>query len=95
MVFWLFNFIGPVLQPSIAYFETAKELWDDLKERFSVGNAPRVHLLKANIAAVKQLGQSFVIYYTHLKGMWDEHGSYLTIPICKCGNCTCNLVGEL
>jgi hypothetical protein len=36
-----------------------------------------------------------VTYYTHLKDMWDELGSYLIVPICKCGNCTCNLVGKL
>jgi gag-polypeptide of LTR copia-type/Retrotransposon gag protein len=72
MVFWFFNSIDPVLQPSVAYFETAKELWDDLKERFSVGNAPRVYQLKADITSAKQQGQSVVTYYTRLKGMWDD-----------------------
>lgn len=47
LVSWLFNSIDPVLQPSIAYMETAKELWDNLRERFSIGNAPRIHQLKA------------------------------------------------
>ncbi|KAJ4751619.1 Retroelement pol polyprotein-like [Rhynchospora pubera] len=91
LVSWLFNSIDPVLQPSIAYFETAKELWDDLRDRFSVGNAPRIHQLKSDIAAAKQQGQSVVTYYTRLKGMWDELSSYIKVPTCTCKGCTCNL----
>ncbi|KAJ4808040.1 Retroelement pol polyprotein-like [Rhynchospora pubera] len=92
MVSWLFNSIDPALQPSIAYSETVKELWDDLRERFSVANAPRIHQLKADIAAAKQQGgQSVVTYYTRLKGMWDELSSYTPVPTCTCGGCTCNV----
>jgi gag-polypeptide of LTR copia-type/Retrotransposon gag protein len=95
MVFWLFNSIDPILQPSVAYFETVKELWDDLKERFSVGNAPRIHQLKAEIAAAKQHGHSVVTYYTRLKGMWDELSNHSPVPSCVCGGCTCNLTAKL
>jgi Retrotransposon gag protein len=70
-------------------------LWDDLRERLSVGNAPRVYLLKADIAFAKQQGQSVVTYYTRLKDIWDELGSYLAVSVCRCGNYTCNLVAEL
>jgi gag-polypeptide of LTR copia-type len=56
LVSWLFNSIDSVLQPSIAYMETVKELWDDLREHFSIGNAPRIHQLKADIAAAKATG---------------------------------------
>ncbi|KAJ1691232.1 hypothetical protein LUZ63_015387 [Rhynchospora breviuscula] len=94
LVSWLFNSIDSSLQPSVAYFETARELWDDLKERFSVGNAPRIYQLKADIAGAKQQGQSVVVYYTRLKGMWDELGSYLRVPACTCGCCVCNLTSD-
>ncbi|KAJ3684390.1 hypothetical protein LUZ61_013554 [Rhynchospora tenuis] len=94
LVSWLFNSIDPVLQPSIAYFETAKELWDDLRDRFCVGNAPRIHQLKSDIAAAKQQGQSVVAYYTRLKGMWDELSSYIKVPTCTCKGCTCNVTAE-
>ncbi|KAJ4760696.1 Retroelement pol polyprotein-like [Rhynchospora pubera] len=94
LVSWLFNSIDSTLQPSIAYMETAKELWDDLRERFSIGNGPRIHQLKADIAAAKQQGQSVVSYYTRLKGMWDELSSYSRVPVCKCKGCTCNAAAE-
>ncbi|KAJ1384615.1 Zinc finger, CCHC-type [Sesbania bispinosa] len=38
LVGWIFNTIDPSLRSSISYWESVKELWDDLKERFSVGN---------------------------------------------------------
>ncbi|KAJ3704814.1 hypothetical protein LUZ61_008519 [Rhynchospora tenuis] len=94
LVSWLFNSIAPKLQPSVAYFETAKELWDDLRDRFSVGNATRIHQLKSDLAAAKQQGQYVVTYYTRLKGMWDELSSYIRIPTCTCSGCTCNVAGH-
>ncbi|KAJ3684366.1 hypothetical protein LUZ61_013530 [Rhynchospora tenuis] len=95
LVSWLFNSIDPALQPSIAYAETVKELWDDLKERFAIGNATRIHQLKADIAAARQQGQSVVAYYTRLKGMWDELSNYLKVPMCTCHGCTCNMAKDL
>ncbi|KAJ1684878.1 hypothetical protein LUZ63_016268 [Rhynchospora breviuscula] len=95
LVSWLFNSIDSSLQPSIAYFETVKELWDDLRERFSVGNALRIHQLKADITATKQNGQSVVAYYTCLKSMWDELSQYSRVSVCTCKGCTCNAAAEL
>lgn len=68
--------------------ETAKELWDDLREHFSIGNAPRIHQLKAEIAPAKQQGQSIVAYFTRLKSMWDELTNYSHVPVCRCGGCS-------
>ncbi|KAJ3699854.1 hypothetical protein LUZ61_003559 [Rhynchospora tenuis] len=95
MVSWLFNSIDPSLQPSVAYYETVKEMWDDLRERFSVGNAPRIHQLKAEIAAAKQHGQPVVMYYTRLKGMWDELSNHSPVPSCVCHGCKCNVTAKL
>ncbi|KAJ4768963.1 Retroelement pol polyprotein-like [Rhynchospora pubera] len=95
MVSWVFNSIDPSLQPSVAYYETIKEMWDDLRERFSVGNAPRIHQLKSEIAAAKQHGQPVVIYYTHLKGMWDELSHHSPVPSCVCQGCTCHVTAKL
>ncbi|KAJ1688075.1 hypothetical protein LUZ63_019465 [Rhynchospora breviuscula] len=95
LVSWLFNSIDPALQPSIAYAETVKELWDNLKERFAIGNSTRIHQLKADIAAARQQGQSIVAYYTRLKSMWDELSNYLKVPMCTCQGCTCNMAKDL
>lgn len=39
---WLFNSIEPTLRSSISYFDTVKELWDDLRQRFAISNGPRI-----------------------------------------------------
>ncbi|KAJ1685788.1 hypothetical protein LUZ63_017178 [Rhynchospora breviuscula] len=95
LVSWLFNSIDPALQPSIAYAETVNELWDDLNERFAIGNSTRIHQLKADIAAARQQGQSVVAYYTRLKSMWDELSNYLKVPMCTCQGSTCNMAKDL
>ncbi|XP_021666700.1 uncharacterized protein LOC110654881 [Hevea brasiliensis] len=61
------------------------ELWKDSEERFSQGNAPCVHQLKMEIVNTQQRDQSVVTYYTKLKGLWDEYGSYSNTPKCTCG----------
>ncbi|GKE25492.1 retrovirus-related pol polyprotein from transposon TNT 1-94, partial [Tanacetum coccineum] len=56
---WFFNSIEPNLRSSISYFDTVKELWDDLRQRFSIGNGSRIQqilrdvsrMVKCNLAA--------------------------------------------
>lgn len=44
------------------YKENVKDLWEDLLQRFSIGNGPRVNQLKSDVAACKQRGQYVVAY---------------------------------
>ncbi|KAK4429083.1 hypothetical protein Salat_1208300 [Sesamum alatum] len=75
--------------------ENVKDLWEDLRQRFSIGNGPRVQQLKADIANCKQAGQAVVSYYGQLKMMCDELVSYEPIPVCQCSGCKCNITAEL
>ncbi|KAK4428871.1 hypothetical protein Salat_1187000 [Sesamum alatum] len=73
------------IQPSIAYEETAKAIWDDLRECFSIGNAPQIHELKGQITSTRQQGMAVIAYYTKLKELWDELASYSKVANCTCG----------
>lgn len=42
LVAWIFQSIEPSLRSTITYSETVKELWDELRQRFSIGNGPRI-----------------------------------------------------
>ncbi|XP_074270986.1 uncharacterized protein LOC141594901 [Silene latifolia] len=44
---WLRNVIDPKLHPSITFTQPINEIWEELRGRYSAGNAPRVHQLKA------------------------------------------------
>ncbi|KZV49106.1 hypothetical protein F511_27811 [Dorcoceras hygrometricum] len=67
LVAWIFNTIEPTLRSTITYVENVKDLWEDIQQRFSIGNGPRVHQLKTDIAACKQQGQAVMTYYGRLK----------------------------
>ncbi|XP_074270623.1 uncharacterized protein LOC141594507 [Silene latifolia] len=82
---WLRNVIDIKLHPSIAFEQPISEVWEELKSRYSAGNALRVHQLKGDLAECKQGRLPVVEYYTKLKTIWDELANYSKIPNCTCG----------
>ncbi|KAM1406159.1 hypothetical protein ACFXTH_000858 [Malus domestica] len=82
---WIINSIESDISDSILYLKTAYEVWEDLRERFSQSNAPRIFQLQREIASLTQGQQSVAVYYTKLKGLWDELASYSSSTICTCG----------
>ena len=95
LVSWVFNTIEPTLRSTISYMENVKELWEEIKQRFSIGNGPRVQQLKSDLVNCKQEGQGIVVYYGRLKSLWDELNNYDSIPICTCTGCKCNITTQL
>lgn len=89
------NTIESNLKTSVLYYDTAKELWDDLKERFSVANGLRIQQLKANLAECKQRGPIIAEYSGKLKTLWDELASYEHMVTCICSGCKCELKKHL
>ena len=67
LVSWVFNTIEPKLRSTISHMEIVKDMWDDIRERFSIGNRPQVQQLRSNLANCKQNGQAIVTYYGQLK----------------------------
>ncbi|KAJ1387391.1 Gag-polypeptide of LTR copia-type [Sesbania bispinosa] len=47
LVAWVIQSINSSLRSTITYYDTVKELWDDLRQRFSIGNGPRILQLSA------------------------------------------------
>ncbi|KAL9447402.1 hypothetical protein AB3S75_014964 [Citrus x aurantiifolia] len=91
LVGWIFTSFEPHIRSTITYYDTVKELWDELKLRFSIGNGPRVLQLRSDLAKCRQDGQTVAAYFGRLKILWDELSNYVQPPVCSCGNCTCNL----
>lgn len=96
VVSWIFNTIEPSLRSTITYVEDAKVVWDDLQERFSVGNGPRVQQLKSDLANCKQQkGESVAAYYGRVKKLWDELNDFEALLACSCAGCRCNISTKL
>lgn len=84
LVAWIYATLDSTLHSSVTHTDDVIDIWTELRERFSIGNGPRIHELKSQLTDCKQRGQSVVVYYGHLKKIWDELAGYSTIPPCKC-----------
>uniref|UniRef100_A0A2N9FDV6 Integrase catalytic domain-containing protein n=1 Tax=Fagus sylvatica TaxID=28930 RepID=A0A2N9FDV6_FAGSY len=51
---WITNCLSRGIHATVLYVYTAKEVWDDLQQRYTQSNGTRVHHLKQAIAAFKQ-----------------------------------------
>jgi len=69
---WMLNIIDPKQRMSIAYSDTTKTMWDDLKKRYGLSNTPKIHQLKDNIANCKQGHLSVGKFYSRLINLWTE-----------------------
>lgn len=92
---WLINVIDSKLRTSVAYVETAEGMWQNLKRRYAVASAPRIHQLKSDVASCKQGGLSIVEFFSKLMGLWSELDNYARFPQCRCGKCECEINDKL
>lgn len=73
LVSWITNTIHPEVLSMLSKYDNAKRLWDDLHERFSVINGPRIHQLKTELNKCEQTKTMPVnVYYSKLCVLWDE-----------------------
>nr|KYP51594.1 hypothetical protein KK1_026622 [Cajanus cajan] len=81
---WIFNSLTPDIVDSVIFYDTAYEVWEYLQNRFSQSHAPRIFQIERDIACLAQDQMTVAAYYTKLKKLWDELGSYSN-AICTCG----------
>jgi len=72
LVSWVLNTVEPTLRSSISYRENVQDLWEDIKERFSFVNGPRIQQLKSDLAGCMQGRMMVVTYYGKLKTLCEE-----------------------
>jgi len=66
------------------YASNAKVVWDDLFERFNKVDGSRTFNLHKEIATLSQDTSSVSMYYSKLKGLWEEFEALVPIPGCSC-----------
>jgi len=70
-------------------------MWENFWKRYAMPNAPKIHQLKADIAACKQGELEVVEFYLKLMGMWSALNNYIRIPKCTYGKCECDVGGKI
>ena len=84
VVGWIRVTISPAICSTVPFSPDAAKMWIELRKRFSVGSAVRVHQLKAELASCKQSGSSVMDYFGRLSQKWEELLNCKPIPTCTC-----------
>lgn len=94
---WLLNSMSVEIRNSVAYFSTAKEIWDDLAIRFSQSNLPRVFQLRKDLTSLQQASLSITAYFTKFRTLIAEIDNLSPLPKCICvtRTCTCDNAQKL
>lgn len=77
----------------VAYVDDTKVLWDNLKERFSQENAPRIYQLKNQMSLLRQDGLSIASFSAKMRALWDKLDNCARARDRTCG-ATCNYAKE-
>jgi len=85
IVSWILKSVSGEIGTSIVHIDTAEDMWNDLRDRFSQKNGARVFQLQQAISALSQENNSVSSYFNSLKGLWDELNNYRSFPPCSCG----------
>ncbi|XP_040373173.1 uncharacterized protein LOC121052379 [Rosa chinensis] len=81
---WILNSLEPEISDSVLSYGIPHAIWEDLRDRFSLGNAPRIFQIQRDIYKIEQGHMSVAAYYTKLKALWDELASFNSVT------CTCD-----
>ncbi|KAK9699375.1 hypothetical protein RND81_08G169900 [Saponaria officinalis] len=86
------NTIDPEVKSLLSNYDDAKCLWDDLHERFSLVNGPRIQQLKSEIAkCIQTPTMTVAVYYGKLSMLWDELDKHEPLISYTCRKCECNV----
>jgi len=90
VVSWLVHSVSLPIRQSIIWMDSAQNIWNDLKTRYSPGDLSRISDLQLEVASLNQGDLSVTEYFTKLRIIWDELDNFRPIPICTCSvKCSC------
>jgi len=95
MYSWPLNVIDPKLRMTVAYCDTAKGMWDDLRKQYDMANTPKIHQLKTGIANCKQGDMDVGEFYSKLVNSCNELNNLVKIPVCTCTGCKCEVSSKI
>ncbi|XP_048489903.1 uncharacterized protein LOC125491870 [Beta vulgaris subsp. vulgaris] len=95
LISWLIHVLDVTIARSILHFDSAREIWLNLKERFGQTSGTQVYSIQQQIAKLEQGNLSLSAFYTQLKMLWDEVDAHTPLPMCTCNNCTCDVTRKM
>jgi len=83
---WILNALTKPIVDTIIYAKTARQMWAELKERFTQLNGANLYQVKKEMCNISQGPHDIGTYYTKVKRLWDELDDLDEIPICTCNS---------
>ncbi|XP_057986592.1 uncharacterized protein LOC131171148 [Hevea brasiliensis] len=80
---WISHSVEPDIASGLMNAETAKQVWDDLRDQFSQKNAAAIFQIQKAIATITQGTMSVAAYYIKIKALWDELEIHRTPVTCN------------
>lgn len=88
---WLLCNLDDSISKSVLFFNTAKEIWDDLDDRFGFASMTQVFSIEQQLAELTQGTKSVSEFFTKIKTLWDALNDASPLPCCTCNKCICNV----
>lgn len=93
VVSWITRSLSPQFAQSILYIDNARDLWLNLKERFSKGDHFRASDLLQQIHSMRHGDLNVSSFFTNMRTLWEELDSLRPPPPCTCPTpSACSLV---
>ncbi|XP_056687900.1 uncharacterized protein [Spinacia oleracea] len=95
MISWLLFYLDSVISKSVLYFNTAREIWLDLEDRFGFVSGPQLYALERQASDITQGSHNVAEFFTEIKSIWDNISAANPLPTCTYNLCTCNLTQKI
>ncbi|XP_015168339.1 uncharacterized protein [Solanum tuberosum] len=85
---WILNSLSKDLADSLQYVNNAKELWEELEDRYDQANGAKLYQIQQELSNLTQGNLDVTGYYTNIKRLWEELATLDVTTQCTC-SCTC------
>ncbi|KAL2945114.1 Retrovirus-related Pol polyprotein from transposon RE2, partial [Bienertia sinuspersici] len=72
IITWLHANLDSTIKKSVLFLRTAREIWEDLEERFGYASMAQIYAFEQKLSEIKQEIISVFGFYTEIKTLWDE-----------------------
>ena len=86
IIAWIMNSVSKEIASSLLLGGTARDIWNDLKDRFQQSNGPRIFQLRREFVNLSQEQNSIGVFFTRLKSVYQDLCEFK--PECTCA-CVC------
>ena len=90
VISWNMTFLERRVAKSVMYYNTARDVWINLEDRFGQSSSTHLYHIQEDLASLTQSRSSIAEYFTKAKALWDELDNVDPLSIYSCNGCKCD-----